>query len=68
MKKTIINIGGLTNSQAASKIKSTLGTLDGVLGVNIDLNGSAVAVDYEPSVTSLQVIKHKIEELGFQAL
>ncbi len=68
MKNTIINIGGLAPYDDASRIASILGTLDGVMNVNIDLNGRAASVDYEPSVTSLQVIKHKIEEMGYKTL
>lgn len=68
MKKTIINIGGLTGTGSVSQIKSIVGSLDGVGSVNVDLNGSAVSVDYEPSKVSLQVIKHKIEEMGYKAL
>lgn len=68
MKNTIINIGGMTGSSSVSQLKSIIGSLDGVGSVNVDLNGSAVSVDYEPSKTSLQVIKHKIEEMGYKTL
>lgn len=65
MSNVTLNVEGMSCSHCVNAVTKALTALDGVLGVNVDLAGKTVAVDYEEEKVSLENIKEAIEEEGY---
>lgn len=65
MEKTIIKVSGMSCAHCEKTITNVLSALDGVSHVNVDLTGNSVAVEYDNSKVSLDVIKTEIVDAGY---
>lgn len=68
MEKTILNVEGMSCSHCENAIKKSVGALDGVSAVTVDLKGKTVTVEYESSKVSLDRIKSEIEDQGYDVV
>lgn len=68
MKKTVLNIEGMSCSHCENAVKKAVGALEGVSAVAVDLKGKTVTVEYDSSKVSLDRIKNEIEEQGYDVL
>jgi copper chaperone len=68
MKKQVINVDGMSCDHCVQTITSALKNINGVAGIQVDLEKKVVAVDYEENQTDLKTISDKITEVGFEVM
>lgn len=68
MEKTILNVEGMSCSHCVNAVAKAVGTLDGVSGVQVDLEEKTVSVEYDPAKTSLDEIKLAIDDEGYEVV
>jgi copper chaperone len=60
-----LNVDGMTCQHCVHTVKSSVSALAGVDKVDVSLEKKLVTVGFDPGVTSLDVIKHVIEDKGY---
>lgn len=65
MKKVTLYVEGMSCSHCVNAVTKAVTALAGVSGVNVDLAGKKVAVDFDEAKVSLDRIKAAIEEEGY---
>jgi copper chaperone len=68
MTQTVLNVEGMSCSHCVNAVTKAVTALEGVSGVNVDLEGKKVAVDYDADRVSLDSIKEAIEEEGYDVV
>lgn len=68
MERTVLKVEGMSCSHCENAVKKSVGALEGVSGVTVDLKGKTVTVEYESSKVSLDVIKNEIEDQGYDVV
>jgi copper chaperone len=68
MKQTILNVEGMSCNHCVKAVTDALTALEGVSGVDVDLAGKKVTVDYEEDKVSLESMRDAIEEEGYDVL
>jgi copper chaperone len=68
MEKTILKIEGMSCKHCVSSITKAIEALPGIAKVAVNLAAKNVAVEYDSSQISLDKIKAKIEEQGYDVL
>ena len=61
-----LNVEGMSCMHCVNAIKNSVGSLPGVSKVEVDLMGKKVAVDFESDQVTLDQIKAKIEDAGYE--
>jgi len=61
-----LNVEGMSCMHCVNAIKNSVGSLLGVSKVEVDLMGKKVAVDFESDQVTLDQIKAKIEDAGYE--
>jgi len=64
----VLNVEGMSCSHCENSVKKSVGALDGVENVTIDLEGKKVTVQYDSDKASVQSLKDAIEEQGFDVI
>jgi copper chaperone len=67
MKKTILNVEGMSCSHCVNAVQKAVGALDGVTEVRVDMDAKKVTVDHYEKVT-LESIKNAIENQGYDVV
>jgi len=62
---TILNVEGMSCSHCENSVKKSVGALNGVTSVTVDLKGKKVTVEHDPEKVSTSTIKEIIEDQGF---
>lgn len=65
MKKTILKVDGMSCSHCENAVKKSVGALNGVTKVEVDLFKKAVTIEYDEDNVSINDIKLEIEEQGY---
>lgn len=67
MAKEILNltVNGMSCSHCENSIKKSVGALNGVDSVRVDLKGKKVYVEYDPEKVTEKTIKDTIEDQGY---
>ncbi|MCL7747457.1 copper chaperone CopZ [Halalkalibacter alkaliphilus] len=68
MEKATIQVKGMSCNHCVSAVEGSVGKLDGVRSVEVNLANGTVVVDYEASSLSLDAIKEEIEEQGYDVV
>ena len=68
MEKAIINVEGMSCSHCVNAVTKAVGSLDGVAGVLVNLEGETATVEYDSDKTNLEAIKVAIEEEGYDVV
>jgi len=68
MKKIILNVEGMSCSHCVNAIKKSVGELDGVSNVDIDLAAKSVKVEFDSNKVSEENIKLAIEDQGYDVV
>lgn len=63
-----LNVEGMACSHCENSVKKSVGALNGVSHVDVDLTGKTVTVEYDPNKMQLEVIKAAIDEIGFEVI
>lgn len=61
-----LNVEGMSCSHCENVVKKSVGALDGVHGVAVDLKGKKVTVELESEKIGLEAVKEAIEDQGYE--
>ena len=61
-----LTVNGMSCSHCENSIKKSVGALNGVGSVKIDLKSKKVAVEYDPEKVSIETIRDTIEDQGYE--
>lgn len=68
MNQTVLKVEGMSCSHCVNAVTKAVTALAGVSGVNVDLEGKTVTVDYEEEKVSLENIAEAIEDEGYDVV
>ena len=68
MTKTVLKVEGMSCSHCENAVKKSVGALDGVSTVDVDLSEKSVTVEYNDDKVSLDDIKLAIEDQGYDVI
>jgi copper chaperone len=68
VQTTIIKINGMTCMGCVNSVKTVLSNLAGVKQVEASLDPAQATVQYDPTHTSINVLKEAIVDAGFEAV
>lgn len=66
METANLTVEGMSCGHCASSIKNSVGALNGVGQINVDLRSKKVVVEYDPQKVNTQTIKDTIEDQGYR--
>lgn len=61
-----LKVEGMSCSHCENTIKKSVGALNGVDSVSVDLAGKKVLVEFDPEKVSIETIKEVIEDQGYE--
>lgn len=64
----ILNVEGMSCSHCENAVKKAVGALSGVDGVEVDLKGNKVTVDFDADKVTIDEIKASIEDQGYDVV
>lgn len=59
------NVEGMSCSHCENAVKKSVGALEGVYSVIVDLKGKKVTVDYDADKVTVDLLKQTIEDQGY---
>ncbi|PWT94778.1 MAG: copper resistance protein CopZ [Bacteroidetes bacterium] len=65
MEKVTLNVQGMTCGHCVKAVEGSVGTLNGVSSVKVDLKAAKVDVEFNPQEVSLDKIKDTIDDQGY---
>ncbi|WP_066060613.1 copper chaperone CopZ [Neobacillus soli] len=65
MEKVTLNVEGMSCNHCVKAIEGSVGALNGISSVKVNLKASTVDVEFSPQKLSLDKIKEEIEEQGY---
>ncbi len=63
--KSVLNVEGMSCMHCVNAIKNSVGALEGVSSVDVDLEAKTVTIEYDETKTPFERIKEEIEEQGY---
>ena len=63
-----LNVDGMTCNHCVETVHNALKEISGVQKVSVDLERKKVSVDYDELQVPLEIIRNKINEVGFDVL
>ncbi|WP_081833653.1 copper chaperone CopZ [Geomicrobium sp. JCM 19055] len=66
--KDLFSVQGMSCNHCVQAIETSVGQLDGVTRVNVDLNKHQVAVEYNEGTISKEAIVEEIEDQGYDVI
>ncbi len=60
-----LNVEGMSCSHCENSVKKSVGALNGVSSVTVDLKAKKVSVEFDPERVSIETIKDTIEDQGY---
>jgi copper chaperone len=64
-KVQILNVEGMSCSHCENSVKKSVGALEGVENVTVDLKAKKVTVEFDADKVSVPAIKDVIEDIGY---
>ncbi|RDU37646.1 copper resistance protein CopZ [Neobacillus piezotolerans] len=68
MEKALLNVEGMSCGHCVKAVEGSVGALEGVERVLVDLKEKTVAVEYKDDAVSLDKIKETIEDQGYDVV
>lgn len=65
MNTVTLSVEGMSCNHCVNSIKNSVGTLNGVTKVDVDLEGKKVNVEYDSEMVEVETIKETIEDQGY---
>lgn len=66
MEKVTLQVSGMSCGHCVNAIEGSVGKLDGVNSVHVNLANGTVDVEFEPIVVTLEAIKEEIDDQGYE--
>ena len=67
-QQQVMTVNGMTCDGCERRITSALSAVDGVDGVSADREAGTVMLQADPDVTSTDVVRDVIEDLGYEVV
>ena len=64
----ILNVEGMSCMHCVNAIKTAVGSLPGISKVEVDLMGKKAEVEFDPDQVSIEAVKAKIVEAGYEVV
>jgi copper ion binding protein len=64
--RAVLNVPDVSCSHCKMAIEGAVGALEGVLGVEVDVGGKSVAVDFDEDSVSLEAIEDAVRDEGYE--
>ncbi|MCL1827470.1 MAG: HAD-IC family P-type ATPase, partial [Candidatus Cloacimonetes bacterium] len=68
MKTEILTIGGMHCAACSARIERVLSKMTGIIKASVNLATERASVTFDEEICNLELIKERIESLGFQAI
>ncbi|WP_053368231.1 copper chaperone CopZ [Bacillus sp. FJAT-27245] len=68
MEKALLNVEGMSCGHCVKAVEGSVGALEGVERVLVDLKEKTVAVEYKGDAVSIDKIKETIEDQGYDVV
>lgn len=68
MKTILLKVDGMSCSHCENAVKKAVGSLNGVLSVNVDLAEKSVLVEYHAETLTVDEITLAIEDQGYDVI
>ena len=65
MEKVTLNVQGMSCGHCVKAVEGSVGVLNGVSSVKVDLKAAKVDVEFNPQEVSLDKIKDAIDDQGY---
>ena len=65
MEKVILNVEGMSCGHCVKSVEGSVGALNGVNSVKVDLSSASVEVEFNSQVVTLDQIKETIDDQGY---
>jgi copper chaperone len=65
LESVTLNVGGMSCSHCVNAVEGSVGKLNGVKKVAVNLQKGQVDVEYDPSAVPLSKIKETIDDQGY---
>jgi copper chaperone len=66
MEKVTLNVKGMSCEHCVKAVEGSVGALNGVGSVKVDLKAAKVDVEFNPQEVSLDKIKETIDDQGYE--
>ncbi|NRD76466.1 copper chaperone CopZ [Bacillus sp. BRMEA1] len=66
MEKVTLNVQGMSCGHCVKAVEGSVGSLNGVSSVKVDLKAAKVEVEFNPQDVSLDKIKETIDDQGYE--
>ena len=63
-----LNVEGMSCMHCVNAIKTAVGSLPGISKVEVDLMGKKAEVEFDPDQVSIEAVKAKIVEAGYEVV
>lgn len=68
MATTVLHVEGMSCEHCVKAVTKAVTALDGVSGVQVDLQGKTVTVEHDPEAATLAQMKEAIEDQGYDVV
>lgn len=68
MEIVTLNVKGMSCGHCVRAVEGSVGTLDGVTAVKVNLDAATVDVEFNPQTVSLDQIKETIDDQGYDVV
>jgi len=65
MDKYVLRITGMTCAACSARVEKAINKIDGVKNCAVNLTTERMTVQFDPSITDLNVIKNRVEKIGY---
>lgn len=65
MSNVVLNVKGMSCGHCVKSVETSVGKLDGVSSVKVNLEEATVAIDYNNDVVTVDKIKETIDDQGY---
>ena len=62
----VLGVEGMSCGHCENAVKKSVGTLNGVSSVSVDLKAKKVTVEFDHEKVSIETIKNTIEDQGYE--
>lgn len=66
MEKVILNVEGMSCGHCVKAVEGSVGALNGVSSVKVDLENKKVDVEFNKDEVTLETIKETIDDQGYE--
>jgi copper chaperone len=65
MEKITLNVQGMSCDHCVKAVEGSVGKLNGISSVKVDLKANTVAVEFDQQAVSIEKIKETIDDQGY---